>query len=63
MPLTVGIGLYGDENKQGRQTKSRMLSVQYRMHEQIANWTIEAMYYRQLKTDESVRTYANFVSP
>jgi ATP-dependent RNA/DNA helicase IGHMBP2 len=48
--------LYGDDKKQGQETISRMLSVQYRMHEKIANWASEAMYYGNLQTHESVRT-------
>jgi ATP-dependent RNA/DNA helicase IGHMBP2 len=34
---------------------SRMLSVQYRMHEQIANWASTVMYHGQLQTHESVQ--------
>lgn len=35
---------------------SRMLTVQYRMHEQIANWASTVMYHGQLQTHESVQT-------
>ncbi len=34
---------------------SRMLTVQYRMHENIANWASTAMYHGQLQTHESVQ--------
>lgn len=34
---------------------SRMLKVQYRMHELIANWASSAMYHGELQTHESVR--------
>lgn len=34
---------------------SRMLKVQYRMHENIANWASTAMYHGDLQTHESVR--------
>lgn len=34
---------------------SRMLNIQYRMHEDIANWASKAMYHGELKTHDSVR--------
>jgi ATP-dependent RNA/DNA helicase IGHMBP2 len=48
--------LYGD-NAHNRATPriSRMLRVQYRMHEDIANWASEAMYGGELVTHESVK--------
>lgn len=49
--------LYGDEDPVGGKPPqiSRMLNVQYRMHEQIANWASAAMYHGQLKTHENVQ--------
>jgi ATP-dependent RNA/DNA helicase IGHMBP2 len=56
------VELYGDESgKAGR--VSRMLKVQYRMHESIANWASQALYGGELQTHESVkaRTLAQLV--
>jgi ATP-dependent RNA/DNA helicase IGHMBP2 len=43
---------------------SRMLKVQYRMHQDIANWASQAMYQGQLLTHESVkdRTLKQFLA-
>jgi ATP-dependent RNA/DNA helicase IGHMBP2 len=43
--------LYGQKSNH----VSRMLKVQYRMHEVIANWASSAMYNGELQTHESVR--------
>jgi len=47
--------LYGDDKTPNQPQISRMLSVQYRMHEQIANWASQAMYHGKLQTHESVQ--------
>lgn len=43
--------LYENDTKQ----ISRMLKVQYRMHETIADWASEALYHGELKTHESAQ--------
>jgi ATP-dependent RNA/DNA helicase IGHMBP2 len=50
--------LYGDKLRAGSETEprvSRMLKVQYRMHEEIANWASKASYHGELLTHDSVR--------
>jgi ATP-dependent RNA/DNA helicase IGHMBP2 len=48
--------LYGDnENRDKDGRVSRMLKVQYRMHETISNWASNAMYGGHLQTHDSVR--------
>jgi superfamily I DNA and/or RNA helicase len=60
--------LYGDDYQLDKNTAvtdtksprppprvSRMLKVQYRMHQDIANWASQAMYQGQLLTHESVK--------
>ncbi|CAB9510418.1 polymerase alpha-associated DNA helicase A [Seminavis robusta] len=55
--------LYGDDGKKKAEQEekrqppkvSRMLKIQYRMHEKISNWASEASYHGELLTHESVR--------
>ena len=61
--------LYGDDEKSRKKSESkdalnndereprvsRMLKVQYRMHEDISNWASQASYHGDLMTHESVR--------
>jgi len=49
------MALYGDTSG-GNGRVSRMLRVQYRMHEQIANWASRALYGGALQTHASVAT-------
>ena len=46
---------YASKNNGVTNTCSRMLEVQYRMHEDIANWASNAMYNGKLISHESVR--------
>ena len=47
--------LYGDSNHGNNPRISRMLKIQYRMHEDISNWVSQAMYGGELLTHESVK--------
>ncbi|GKY95692.1 hypothetical protein MPSEU_000530100 [Mayamaea pseudoterrestris] len=48
--------LYGDIRQPAKDGHvSRMLNVQYRMHETISDWASQAMYHGQLRTHEDVR--------
>ena len=50
------MGLYGDDKRPAKEGHvSRMLEVQYRMHEVISDWASQAMYNGQLQTHESVK--------
>jgi AAA domain/R3H domain len=49
--------LYGDDQTSAKPGRiSRMLKVQYRMHETIANWASQALYGGELQTHEIVRS-------
>jgi hypothetical protein len=49
--------LYGDDQTSSKPGRiSRMLKVQYRMHETIANWASQALYGGELQTHEMVRS-------
>jgi ATP-dependent RNA/DNA helicase IGHMBP2 len=49
--------MYGDKNNtNSKGAVSRMLTVQYRMHLDIANWASAAMYHGQLETHENVKS-------
>eukprot|EP00978_Attheya_sp_CCMP212_P030209 scaffold110308_cov53-Attheya_sp.AAC.1 len=65
-PVIKGLGLTLFERIMGQeaattdrtnntQSMSRMLGVQYRMHENIANWASKAMYSGNLESHESVK--------
>ena len=47
--------LYGDNDHNNTPRISRMLKVQYRMHQMIADWASQAMYGGELATDKGVK--------
>ena len=47
--------LYGDDERTGPGRVSRMLQVQYRMHQKIADWASHALYGGALQTHQSVK--------
>jgi ATP-dependent RNA/DNA helicase IGHMBP2 len=49
--------LYGDSDSAAKGKVSRMLRVQYRMHEDIANWASTAMYHGNLESFEGVKSH------
>jgi len=48
--------LYGDNDHSRPGRISRMLQVQYRMHQRIADWASQALYGGELQTHESVKS-------
>lgn len=53
----LGVTLFDRLTKLHGDRFLRMLKVQYRMHENIMNWSSDALYGGELEADESVRTH------